>query len=117
MKSTNLKKEKRERRHKRIRAKISGTKEMPRLCVFKSNRYISAQIIDDQNSLTLASSHSRDMKGKGTMSEKAFKVGQDIATKAQAKKVKNVVFDRGGFIYTGCVKALADGARDGGLKF
>jgi len=100
----------------RIRAKISGTKEMPRLSVFKSNKHISAQLIDDDAAATLASVHSRDVKGKSMM-EKSALVGEAIAKKALAKKVKGVVFDRGGFIYTGCVKALAEGARSGGLQF
>jgi large subunit ribosomal protein L18 len=116
MKSLNVKKEKRERRHKRIRAKVFGTKDMPRLSVFKSNKHISAQLIDDSSSMTLVSVHSREVKGKSMM-EKSEKVGQSIALKALAKKVKKVVFDRGGFIYTGNVKAVADGARKGGLQF
>lgn len=116
MKSLNAKKEKRVRRHAKIRSTISGTKEMPRLSVFKSNKYISAQLIDDVNSVTLASAHSKDVKGKSMM-EKSVKVGQSIAEKALALKVSKAVFDRGGFIYTGNIKALADGAREGGLKF
>ncbi len=117
MKSLNAKLQKRTRRHAKIRTQISGTATKPRLAIFKSNKFISAQIIDDQKSVTLASSHSRDIKGRGTMMEKSVKVGQDIAEKALAKKIKEVVFDRGGFIYTGCVKALADGARKQGLQF
>ena len=116
MKKTNIKKEKRDRRHVRIRSKIFGTAKTPRLSVFKSNKHISAQLIDDIDNVTLASVHSREVKGKNMM-EKSAKVGRIIATKALAKKVKNVVFDRGGFIYTGNVKALADGARKGGLQF
>ena len=116
MKSLQTKKQQRARRHTRIRAKVSGTSSIPRLSVFKSNKYISAQIIDDANAVTLASSHSRDMKGK-TMMEKSVLVGEDIAKKALAKKVSRVVFDRGGFVYTGNVKALAEGARKGGLRF
>jgi len=108
--------EQRTRRHSRIRAKISGTSEIPRLSVFKSNRYISAQLIDDEKGVTLAASHSKEVKGK-TLLEKSALVGKDIAGKAVAKKIKKVVFDRGGFFYTGCVKALADGAREGGLEF
>ena len=108
--------EQRNRRHRRIRAKVSGTESVPRLSVFKSNRYISAQLIDDDKSVTLASSHSKEAKGK-TLLQKSANVGKDIAEKAVAKKIKKVVFDRGGFFYTGCVKALADGAREGGLKF
>ncbi|KKR31843.1 MAG: Ribosomal protein L18 [Parcubacteria group bacterium GW2011_GWF2_39_8b] len=116
MKSSNVKKEKRIRRHARIRAKISGTADLPRLSVFKSNKHISVQLIDDQNGQTLASAHSRDVKGK-TMMEKAGEVGQLIAEKAKAKKITEVAFDRGGFIYTGNIKTLADGARKGGLHF
>lgn len=112
----NSKVESRTRRHRRIRAKVSGTSLMPRLSVFKSNRYISAQIIDDQKNITLASAHSKDAKGK-SMSEKSEAVGVMLAEKAKAKKIEKVVFDRGGFIYTGNVKALAEGARKGGLKF
>lgn len=116
MKNNNLKLQNRIRRHKRIRAKIFGTKEKPRLSVSKSNKHISAQLIDDANGVTFVSSHSREVKGK-TMMEKSAKVGEAIATKAMAKKIKQVVFDRGGFIYTGNVKALAGGARKGGLQF
>ena len=88
---------------------------MPRLAVFRSNRFMYAQIIDDDTSKTLASASSLDVKGK--KSEAASKVGKVIAEKAIALKVKAVVFDRGGFGYKGRVKALADGAREGGLKF
>lgn len=116
MKSLNAKKEKRVRRHAKIRSTISGTKDCPRLSVFKSNKYISAQLIDDENNVTITSAHSRDVKGKG-MLEKSAQVGAMIADKAKALKVSKVVFDRGGFIYTGNIKALADGAREGGLKF
>jgi large subunit ribosomal protein L18 len=116
MKATNTKLVKRTRRHVRIRAKISGTAEKPRLSIYKSNKHISAQLIDDENAKTIASVHSREVKGKGMM-EKALLVGESIATKAKAKKIVEVVFDRGGFIYTGNVKAIADGARKGGLKF
>lgn len=116
MKKTNAKQEKRTRRHARIRAKVFGTPEMPRLCVFKSNKHISAQLIDDENSLTIASVHSREFVGKN-MTEKSILVGQSIAQKAKTKKINKVVFDRGGFIYTGNVRALADGARKEGLKF
>jgi len=116
MKSLNAKLEKRTRRHVKIRAKVSGTKEIPRLSVYKSNKHISAQLIDDSSSKTLVGVHSRDVKGK-TMMEKAEAVGLSIAQKAKEKKVTKIVFDRGGFIYTGCIKALAEGARTGGLKF
>ncbi|HBD24618.1 MAG: 50S ribosomal protein L18 [Candidatus Zambryskibacteria bacterium RIFOXYD1_FULL_40_13] len=116
MKTLNAKLEKRTRRHTKIRAKVSGTKEKPRLSVHKSNKHISAQLIDDENSKTIASVHSREVKAK-SMTEKAVLVGEAIAKKAIDKKIKEVVFDRGGFIYTGNIKALADGARKGGLKF
>jgi len=106
------------KRHKRVRAKISGTKECPRLNVFRSNTEIYAQIIDDVKGVTLcaASSVEKDFK-KTTKSEDAKAVGKLIAERAKAKKVKNIVFDRGGYIYHGRVKELAEGAREGGLKF
>lgn len=116
MKSLNSKITNRIRTRNRIRSKISGTSSMPRLSVFKSNTSISAQIIDDTKSQTLVSAHSREVKGKG-MTQKAQLVGKLLAEKAKTKKIDKVVFDRGGFIYTGNVKALADGAREGGLKF
>lgn len=116
MKKTELKKAQRVRRHARIRAKISGTKDMPRLSVFKSNRYISAQLINDEENVTLASAHSKDVKGK-TLADKSALVGEAIANKAKDLKITKVVFDRGGFIYTGNVKAVAEGARKGGLIF
>ena len=116
MKSSNIKKEKRTRRHARIRAKVSGTGIIPRLSVYKSNKHISVQLIDDQKSVTIASVHSREIKGK-SLKEKSALVGQSIAEKALAKKVKKVVFDRGGFIYTGNVQVLADAARKAGLQF
>jgi len=113
---TKIKKEKKDRRQKRIRAKIFGTEEKPRLAVFRSNRYISAQLIDDNKGLTLASASSKTIKGK-TTSEKAKAVGASIAEQAKSKKISKVIFDRGGYIYTGSVAALADGAREGGLNF
>lgn len=116
MKPRTGKTEKRIRRHARIRAKVSGTETMPRLSVFKSNKHISAQLIDDTKGITLVSSHSRDAKGKSLLLKSSM-IGKDIAEKAKAKKITHVVFDRGGFIYTGCVKAVAEGAREGGLTF
>lgn len=111
----NIKKQKRVRRHTAIRTKIAGTSAMPRLAVFRSNKFMYAQLIDDENAKTIASASSLDIKGaKGAA---AAKVGKAIAEKAAALKVKAVVFDRGGFGYKGRVKALADGAREGGLKF
>ena len=115
MNTTNAKKEKRERRHRRIRSKVKGTADMPRLSVFKSNKYMTAQLINDDSGTTLAYVSTKSIKGKG-MLEKAKKAGAEIAVAAIAKKIQKVVFDRGGFIYTGRVKALAEGAREGGLK-
>ena len=116
MKKNQLKLQKRTRRHAKIRSTISGTADVPRLSVFKSNKHISAQLINDMDAVTIVSAHSREVKGKNMM-EKSALVGESIAAKAKAKKISKVVFDRGGFIYTGNVKALADGARKGGLKF
>jgi large subunit ribosomal protein L18 len=112
----NTKSEQRTRRRNRIRAKVSGTAAIPRLAVFKSLKYIYAQLIDDEAGVTLASATSKGMKTKGkTIAAK--EVGTELAKKASEKKIAKVVFDRGGYIYTGRVKALADGAREGGLNF
>lgn len=112
----NKKQEKRIRLKKKIRAKIGVGSSRPRLSVFRSNAFIYAQIIDDTKGVTLVSSS--DMKiEKGTKTERATSVGTEIAKLAIAKGVKTVVFDRNGFKYTGRVKALADGARAGGLEF
>ena len=106
------------RRHARVRAKISGTKECPRLCLYRSNKNIEAQIIDDVKGATLVSSSSMALKlENGSNIEAAAKVGKDIAEKALAKKIKKVVFDRSGYIYHGRVKALAEAAREAGLDF
>jgi large subunit ribosomal protein L18 len=107
------------KRHKRVRGKISGTPERPRLNVFRSETNIYAQIIDDVNGVTLvsASSLEKGFEGKGGNIEAAKKVGQAIAERAKAKGIENVVFDRGGYLYHGRVQALAEGAREGGLKF
>ncbi|MGA1846812.1 50S ribosomal protein L18 [Deferribacter abyssi] len=110
------------KRHKRIRKKVFGTEKRPRLCVFKSNKYIYAQIIDDLNGNTLvaASSLEPEMKNKfsGRINlESAKAVGKLIAERALEKGIKQVVFDRGGYIYHGRVKALADAAREAGLEF
>lgn len=107
--------ENRVRRHARVRAKISGTKEVPRLAVFKSNKYVYAQLIDDESSNTLASATTLGSKKK--MVEQGVEVGAEIAKKAKELKITEVVFDRGGFLFTGIIKALADEARAGGLKF
>lgn len=107
---------KREARKNRIRAKISGTSSRPRLAVFKSNKFIYAQLIDDQAANTIAAADSKAIKA-GSPLEKAKKVGESIAKLAQEKGVKEAVFDRGGFRYTGAVAELAEGARSGGLTF
>jgi len=104
-------------RHARIRNKISGTAKLPRLCVFRSNKHISAQIIDDVKGVTLASASSVAMKINGGNVEAAKKVGEELGKNALAKKIKTVVFDRSGYIYHGRVAALAEGAREAGLKF
>jgi large subunit ribosomal protein L18 len=116
MKSLNIKKEKRDRRHAKIRTTLSGTTICPRLSVFKSNKHISVQLIDDSTARTLASVHSRDVKAV-SMLDKSKAVGIEIAKKALAQNISKVVFDRGGFKYTGCVKMLADSAREAGLVF
>jgi len=103
-------------RHKRIRAKVSGTSDMPRLSVFRSNKNVYAQIIDDTKGVTIVGLSSEKTKGKGLM-ERAGNVGREIAKLAMAKGVKKVVFDRGGFLYAGKIKSVADGARESGLKF
>ncbi len=108
--------EKRIRRHTRIRSRISGSETRPRLAVFKSNAYIYAQIINDDTSKTLVSAS--DIKSKkGTKTERATAVGTDIAKQALALGIKAVVFDRAGFRFTGRMKAVADAARDAGLAF
>ena len=111
-----LKKEKRERRHTRIRAKISGTEDRPRLSVFKSNLFLYAQLIDDVNEKTLLALSTKGIKGKNDL-ERAHTLGKELASKAKTKKIEKVIFDRGGFIYIGKIKALAEGAREGGLVF
>ena len=107
------------KRHKRVRAKVSGTPERPRLNVFRSEKNIYAQIIDDVagNTLVAASSLDKAIEGNGGNKEGARKVGEMIAQAAKAKGIENVVFDRGGYLYHGRVQELADGAREGGLKF
>ena len=107
------------KRHKRVRAKISGTAARPRLCVYRSNAHIAAQIIDDVAGVTLvsASTYEKDFDGNCGNKEAAKKVGEIIAQRAAAKGITDVVFDRGGYLYHGRVSELADGAREGGLKF
>lgn len=115
-------KDRRVARHKRVRKNLYGTPEMPRLCVFRSNKNISVQIIDDVNGVTLASASTLDKELKsqieyGGNKEAAKKVGEAIAKRALEKGIEVVAFDRGGFLYHGRVKELADGAREAGLKF
>ena len=107
------------KRHKRVRAKISGTASRPRLAVYRSNAHISAQIIDDVAGVTLvsASTHEKDFQGNGGNKVAARAVGKVLAERANAKGITEVVFDRGGYVYQGRVKELAEGAREGGLKF
>jgi len=115
---TNRKLEK-ERRHRRVRRKISGTPECPRLCVYRSNSNIYAQVIDDVNGVTLASASTLDkeVKTKKSNKEAAKEVGTLIAKRAIEKNIKSVVYDRGGNIYHGIVKELAEAAREAGLEF
>lgn len=102
-------------RHERLRKSIIGTKEIPRLCVYRSNKNISVQLIDDQAGMTLASASSLNIKGNNT--EVAQKVGEQIANEAKKLKITKVVFDRGGYLYHGRVAALAEAARTNGLEF
>ncbi len=105
------------KRHRKIRRTLSGTDVTPRLCVFRSNQAIYAQLIDDVKGVTIASSSSLELKLKNNNLEAAAAVGKDIAEKAKKAKIKTVVFDRGGYIYHGRVKALAEAARENGLEF
>ena len=108
----------RQRRHERIRKKIIGTAECPRLNVFRSNANIHAQIIDDVKGVTLVSCSSVEMKlANGGNVEAAKQVGAELANRAKAKNIENVIFDRGGYVYHGRVQALAEAAREAGLKF
>lgn len=105
------------KRHRKIRKTLSGTDVTPRLCVFRSNQAIYAQLIDDVKGVTIASSSSLELKLKNNNLEAAAAVGKDIAEKAKKAKINTVVFDRGGYLYHGRVKALADAARENGLEF
>jgi large subunit ribosomal protein L18 len=109
----------RERRHKRVRKMLSGTAERPRLVVFRSNTGIEAQLVDDLAGKTLASASSLHLKKsfKGDKTEQAAEVGKTLAAAAKSAGIETAVFDRGGYLYHGRVKALADAAREGGLKF
>lgn len=111
------KQEQRKRRHKRIRANIKGTRKVPRLYVFRSNQHTYAQLINDEKGETLAEASDLEIKNKKEKVGKAFEVGALIAKKAKKLKIKKVVFDRGGYDYHGRVKAVAEGAREEGLKF
>jgi len=116
-----LKKEKRIKTHKRIRAKISGTSQIPRLSVFKSNKNLTVQLIDDENEKTILSltTFNKDIKDKlnGKKSDKAYELGALIAKQAKEKGIEKIVFDRGGFVFHGRIEKLAQGLRDNGLKF
>ena len=116
MNKNKIKIEKRVRRQRRTRSKVIGTAQRPRLTVFKSNKYIYAQLIDDDKNQTIISVSSVKMGVNGLM-EKAKKVGSEIAKIAKEKKIKKVVFDKGRYLFTGRVKALADSSREGGLEF
>jgi large subunit ribosomal protein L18 len=116
--STLTKRQARQRRHRRIRGKIAGTAERPRLAVFRSNRGIFAQLVDDESGRTLASANWLTMKSfSGNKTDQAAEVGKALAAAAKQAGIKTCVFDRGGYLYHGRVKALAEGAREGGLRF
>ena len=114
-----LKQEKRIRRHKSIRANMHGTKDRPRLFAFRSNQHIYAQLVDDDNAKILMSVSDKDVKAKKgeKKTDVAKQVGILVAKKAIEAKIEKVIFDRGGFVFHGRIKAVADGAREGGLKF
>lgn len=116
MNKTQTKRSQRATRHARIRARVSGTAERPRLAVFRSNRFVYAQLINDETGTTVASADSRAATG-ANMTERATAVGAEIAEKAKKAGIAAVVFDRGGYRYQGIVAALADAARNGGLSF
>jgi large subunit ribosomal protein L18 len=105
------------KRHQRVRVNVRGTAERPRLAVYRSLNHVYAQLIDDAASRTLAAASTVDLKAKGNGKDEAAQVGKAIAAKAQAAGVSAVVFDRGGFLYHGRIKALADAAREAGLRF
>jgi large subunit ribosomal protein L18 len=111
----------RQRRHRRIRVTLTGTAQRPRLSVFRSLQHIYAQVIDDESGTTLVAASTNDPMARGSLSgtktERAKSVGQTIAQRAKDKGVSHVVFDRGGYMYHGRIKALADGAREAGLEF
>lgn len=112
---TTEKKLRRERRHARVRARVVGTADRPRLCVFRSNRFLYAQLIDDTGARTIAAADTRSVEGSSA-SERASAVGKALALKAKEGGVTKAVFDRGGFLYAGSIKAIAEGAREAGLE-
>ncbi len=114
--NTTSKQIQRTRRHARIRAKVSGTQLRPRLAVFRSNKFLYAQLIDDVAGKTLAATSSQKLKVAGGGGERALAVGREIAKLAKEKNIEQAVFDRGGFLYAGVIKGVADGARAAGLK-
>lgn len=116
MSTTVSKIEKRNRRHGRVRSKVSGTAECPRLSVFRSNRFLYTQLIDDEKEVTLTASNSKKVEGT-TARARASALGKLIAEQAKKIGIEKVVFDRGGFLYSGSIKDFADSAREGGLKF
>jgi large subunit ribosomal protein L18 len=115
--TTFTKREARLRRHRRVRGKVAGTAERPRLVVFRSNRGISAQLIDDQARRTLASASWKSVAATGSKTEQAAAVGRALAEAAKRAGIDACVFDRAGYLYHGRVKAFAEGAREGGLEF
>ena len=117
--STLSTREARERRHRRVRGKVAGTAERPRLAVFRSNKGIFAQLVDDENSRTLAAASWLNLQKsfKGDKTEQAAEVGKALAAAAKQTGIERCVFDRGGYLFHGRVKALAEGAREGGLEF
>jgi large subunit ribosomal protein L18 len=116
MSTTDSKQVNRKRRHNRVRAKVFGTADRPRLAVYRSNKHIYAQLIDDEKGVTLSALDSRKVAG-ATPRERAAKLGEDLATLAKKIGIEKVVFDRGGFIYMGSIQEVAEGARKGGLTF
>jgi large subunit ribosomal protein L18 len=117
MPKMDVKREARTRRHRRVRKKVMGTAERPRLSVFRSSRHIYAQLIDDFAGRTVVSASTQTVDGSGTPLERAKEVGLDLARRAQEAGIEQVTFDRGGFRFHGRVEALAQGARQGGLEF
>ena len=115
--SVMTKRQARMRRHRRVRGKVAGTADRPRLAVFRSNRGISAQLIDDESGRTLASATWKGVEGTGSKTEQANAVGKALAAAAKKAGIERCVFDRGGYLFHGRVKALAEGAREGGLQF